>query len=125
MKIGTKPERFRADVDSTRVELGPSSTELRGVDTDIRAKVTLASRIARTISERGLTQGEAAKVLGVGQPKVSALMRGRVEGFSFDRMFRLLNALDLDVEVTTRRRGRESRRPAVRVTRRIPRARRT
>lgn len=62
-------------------------------------KAELARRISALIAERGLTQTEAARLLGVDQPKVSALMRGRLAGFSLDRLLRLLLALDPDVEI--------------------------
>lgn len=63
------------------------------------AKADLAIRICEIVAERGLTQRQAARVLAIDQPKVSALMRGRLEGFSLSRLFRFLNALDRDVEI--------------------------
>jgi predicted XRE-type DNA-binding protein len=63
------------------------------------AKAELARAISTLIAERHLTQGEAAKLLGIDQPKVSALMRGRLIGFSIDRLLRFLLALDRDVEI--------------------------
>jgi predicted XRE-type DNA-binding protein len=66
------------------------------------AKAELVQRIRVVITERGLTQKEAAKLLGLDQPKVSALVRGRVEGFSIDRLFRFLNALGHRVEIKIR-----------------------
>ena len=64
------------------------------------AKAELVQRIRKLIVERKLTQVKAAKLLGLDQPKVSALVRGRVEGFSIDRLFRFLNALGQRVEIT-------------------------
>jgi predicted XRE-type DNA-binding protein len=72
----------------------------------------LAYEIEQSIRKRGLTQAEAAKVLGVDQPKVSALRNGRLSGFSVERLIRFLNALNRDVEIVvstkprSRRRGR-------------------
>jgi predicted XRE-type DNA-binding protein len=66
------------------------------------AKAELARRIAEIIAERKLTQTGAAAVLGVDQPKVSALLRGKLDGFSTDRLFRFLNALGRDVEIVIR-----------------------
>lgn len=63
------------------------------------AKVKLAQRIAVTIDRRGWTQAQAATVLGIDQPKVSALVRGRLREFSTDRLLRLLVRLDLDVDI--------------------------
>lgn len=66
------------------------------------AKAQLASRICDVIEERSLTQTQAAAILGVGQPKVSALMNGNLDGFSSDRLFRFLNALGQEVEIVVR-----------------------
>ena len=62
-------------------------------------KAELARAISAVISGERLTQTQAAEVLGVDQPKVSALMRGRLTGFSVDRLLRFLLALDRDVEI--------------------------
>ena len=57
------------------------------------AKAELVRRIRDLIAEQRLTQARAAELLGLDQPKVSALVRGRVEGYSLDRLFRFLGAL--------------------------------
>lgn len=62
-------------------------------------KAELGRTISAIVSGRHLTQSQAAEVLGVDQPKVSALMRGRLSGFSVDRLLRFLLALDRDVEI--------------------------
>ena len=64
------------------------------------AKAQLVQRIRGLIDERKLTQAKAGELLGLDQPKVSALVRGRVDGYSLDRLFRFLNALDQRVEIT-------------------------
>jgi predicted XRE-type DNA-binding protein len=69
---------------------------------ELLAKAQLVQRISDIISERKLTQARAAKLLGIDQPKVSALLRGKLEGFSTDRLFRFLNALGRDVEIVIR-----------------------
>jgi predicted XRE-type DNA-binding protein len=69
---------------------------------ELQAKADLAVEISRTIAERGLTQAEAAELLGIDQPKVSALVRGRLTGFSMERLYRFLNALGRDVEIVVR-----------------------
>lgn len=66
------------------------------------AKAELASKIASIIEDRGLNQTQAAKVLGIDQPKVSDLVRGKLRPFSVERLFRFLNALDRDIEVVVR-----------------------
>jgi len=66
------------------------------------AKAELARRIANIIKNRRLTQARAAQILNIDQAKVSALTRGQLRGFSTDRLFRLLNALGQDIEITVK-----------------------
>jgi predicted XRE-type DNA-binding protein len=66
---------------------------------ELYAKATLSLIIARMIRDRGLTQAEAAKLLGTTQPKISELVRGRLAGFSMERLFRYLNALGMNVRI--------------------------
>lgn len=69
---------------------------------ELLAKAELVHRVCDIIAERKLTQVRAAKLLGIDQPKISALMRGKLDGFSLDRLFRFLNALGSDVEISIR-----------------------
>jgi predicted XRE-type DNA-binding protein len=62
-------------------------------------KAQLAVQIRRFIEEKGLTQTEAAEAIGLDQPKVSHLLRGRLAGFSVDRLLSILNRLGHSVEV--------------------------
>jgi predicted XRE-type DNA-binding protein len=64
------------------------------------AKAALAHKISVLVSNRGLTQMQAAKLLGVDQPKVSALMRGQFSGFSLERLMRFLLLLGQDIKIT-------------------------
>ncbi len=68
-----------------------------------QAKLRLAYALNQVLDQRKLTQAEAAKVLGVGQPKVSALRRYKLAGFSVERLMTLLTALDQDVEIVIKR----------------------
>ena len=63
------------------------------------AKAKIASLIYNIIEERKLTQKEAGAILGINQPKVSALRNGRLGGFSMERLFAFLHALDQDIEI--------------------------
>ena len=65
-----------------------------------QTKARLTLEIARIIKDRGLTQVEAAKVLGVQQPHVSALIRNRAGSFSVGRLIDFLTALGQNVEIT-------------------------
>jgi predicted XRE-type DNA-binding protein len=69
---------------------------------ELLAKAELVQRICDIIAERKLTQTRAAAILDIDQPKVSALMRGKLDGFSLDRLFRFLNALGRDVDIVIR-----------------------
>ncbi len=65
-------------------------------------KTRLTLQIYRITRERGLTQAQAAEVLGVKQPHVSLLMRNRSGSFSAGRLMEFLTALGQDVEITVR-----------------------
>ncbi len=66
------------------------------------AKAELAYKITKIIERRRLTQAEAATLLEVDQPKVSALKRGRLSGFSLDRLVRFLVLLGSDVQIVVK-----------------------
>jgi predicted XRE-type DNA-binding protein len=75
-----------------------------------QTKVRLAMAINDVLDRRGLSQGKAAALLGINQPKVSALSKYRLEGFSVERLMRFLTSLNQDVEIIIRNRPR-ARRP--------------
>jgi predicted XRE-type DNA-binding protein len=66
----------------------------------MKARLTL--QIYRIIKDRGLTQTDAGKILGIPQPHVSALLRNRSGNFSVGRLIDFLTALGQDVEITVR-----------------------
>jgi predicted XRE-type DNA-binding protein len=68
-------------------------------------KAQLASHIRQVIQRRRLTQVAAAALMGIDQPKVSALLNGRLANVSADRLMRLLTALGQDVEIVVRERS--------------------
>ena len=74
-----------------------------------QAKLRLAYALNQVLEERKLSQAEAAKVLGVTHPKVSALRHYKLAGFSVERLMNLLTALDQDVEIVIRRKPRSRR----------------
>jgi predicted XRE-type DNA-binding protein len=63
----------------------------------VKAQLTL--QIKRIIQAKGWNQTEAAAHAGVDQAKVSALLRGKLKGFSTDRLLRILNNMGRRVEV--------------------------
>ena len=71
-----------------------------------QAKLHLAYALNQVLEQRKLSQAEAAKVLGVTQPKISALHHYKLAGFSVERLMNLLTALDQDIEIVIRRKPR-------------------
>jgi len=69
---------------------------------EMLVKAQLVSKIAEIIQRRGLTQVEAAKLLGLTQPKVSALLRGQFRGFSERKLIDCLTSLGRDVEIVVK-----------------------
>jgi len=65
-------------------------------------KADLALCISRAMKAKGLNQTELGELVGLPQPKVSALLRGRLSGFSIDRLLDILNRLGHTVEVRVR-----------------------
>jgi predicted XRE-type DNA-binding protein len=74
-----------------------------------QAKLRLAYALNQVLEGRHLSQADAAKVLGVTQPKVSALRHYKLTGFSVERLMNLLTALDQDVEIVIRKKPRSRR----------------
>ncbi|MEH1864568.1 MAG: helix-turn-helix transcriptional regulator [Nostoc sp.] len=74
-------------------DLGLSNPEERLI------KAELARKISEIIANRQLNQVQAAEVLGIDQPKISALTRGKLKDFSIDRLIRFINILGNDVEI--------------------------
>jgi predicted XRE-type DNA-binding protein len=63
------------------------------------AKAQLAHKIGEIIQKRHLSQAEAARILGTEQPKISAIMNGKLSGFSLERLIYFLNVLGSDVQI--------------------------
>jgi len=79
------------------------------------ARAELAGQIVALITELGLTQAKAARLLGIDQPGVSDLVRGKLTGFSSERLFRFLGALGQDVEIHVRPTPARRATPRIRV----------
>ena len=75
-------------------------------------KADLALTINKIIEKRKLKQVEAAKILGINQPKVSALANGRLKDFSIDRLIDFLNRLDQDVQIVIHQKAKNRKTPA-------------
>ena len=93
---GSASASIRPGTDNVFADLAISNPDIA------LAKAKLVQRVRDLLGERKLTQAKAAELLGLDQPKVSGLLRGRVQGYSIDRLFRFLNALDQQVEIVVR-----------------------
>lgn len=94
-------------VDEEAIEVTPSCgnvfADLGLPDPEfLLAKAKLCVKISRLIKERCLTQKQAAKLMGLTPPDVSDLLRGRLDGFTLDHLFRCLDALGQEVEIVVR-----------------------
>lgn len=89
-------------------DLGSSNPEER------LAKANLAHEICFLLEEAGLTQTQAAKRLGIDQPKVSMLVRGRLKDFSTERLIHFVVMLGRDVVIGIRE-PQDERHPSMRV----------
>lgn len=96
MKRTTRGRDHEVSAGNVFADLGLPGAE------ELLAKAKLVSEIVHIIDRLGLTQAEAARRLKIDQPKVSALLNGKLGGFSTERLIRFLNALDQDVEIVVR-----------------------
>ena len=80
------------------------------------AKAELARAIQRHITARRMTQMQAAVALGGAQSDISNLARGRLAGYSIERLCRFLNALGQDVRIVVQPKPRTRRQATVRAT---------
>lgn len=78
---------------------------------ELLVKASLARRIRAIVAARGWSQSRAAREMGIDQPKLSDISRGKLRGYSVERLAGYLNRLDEDVEIRTHPR-REAGRPA-------------
>jgi predicted XRE-type DNA-binding protein len=107
MRSGTSRNKKKQEMSNPALEVEASSGNVFA-DLELPrpqealAKAELAQRITAIIAERKLTQARAAALLGVDQPKVSALLRGKLGGSSTERLIRFLKALGSDVEFVIR-----------------------
>jgi predicted XRE-type DNA-binding protein len=70
-------------------------------------KAELSHKISSIIQHKHLSQIQAANLLGIDQPKISALMRGKLSGFSVERLFRFLTILGRDIRISIKPKSRK------------------
>jgi predicted XRE-type DNA-binding protein len=94
----------------TTCRLKPGSFEDEpSVIPELNTKLSLATEINKLIRRKHLGQIEAARVLGVTQPKVSALANYKLSGFSVERLMEFVTALGLEVNIVIRRTSRNAK----------------
>ena len=69
----------------------------------MKVRSELLITLQETLRRQKLTQVRAAKLLGVTQPRISDLMRGKIELFSMEMLIDLLTQMGVQVKVTTRK----------------------
>lgn len=92
-------EIIRRGSDNVFADLGRADAETH------KLKAELAHKIGTTLKDRGLKQKAASDIMGISQPEVSRLLQGKFRDMSAERMMRLLNRLEMDIDITVRRRG--------------------
>lgn len=73
---------------------------------NLQVRSDLMIQLRKRLDGLGVTQGQAARLLGVSQPRVSDLMRGRIDRFSVDMLIKLLGKAGVEVRLTVRARPR-------------------
>ena len=92
--MGTEMRRAKANVFQ---DLGfdPEESE------NLRVRADLMIELSRLIDSKGWTQEEAAEIMGVAQPRISDLVRGKIDRFSIDSLVSMLGSAGIKVRVTT------------------------
>jgi predicted XRE-type DNA-binding protein len=91
--VKSDDRRITSSSGNVFADLGLPDPELR------LAKAELSRVLVRLIKERGLTQVQAARQMGLTQPEVSDIVRGRLTRFSMERLERCLMAFDMDIRI--------------------------
>jgi predicted XRE-type DNA-binding protein len=97
--MATKMERSSGNV-FRDLGFGPQEAE------NLRLRSELMIQLRKVIERRRLTQAGAAKLFGVTQPRVSDLVRGRINLFSIDMLVKMLAQAGVQVRLVVKR-GRQ------------------
>jgi predicted XRE-type DNA-binding protein len=73
---------------------------------ELHTKARLCAALNRIVEKQALSQAEVAIALGISQPKVSALLHYKLEGFSVERLMNFLLSLGHDVEILVKAKPR-------------------
>jgi predicted XRE-type DNA-binding protein len=102
----TMPRKLRTrGIDNVLLDLGFDDAE------ELSAKAMLAMKLNALLDAQGLTQADAAKLLGMPQPKISAIRNYKLRGVSLERLMQALTVLGQHVKiVVSPSRGRSTAR---------------
>ncbi len=102
--MSKKPEDTAAFIGSGNVfkDFGDPNPE------ESQAKADLSRQIRKIIEQRKFTQKEAAEIMGIDQPKVSDIIRGKLSKYTIDRLIRFLRLLGTDIEINFKKHDRRS-----------------
>lgn len=92
-----KPLKMQQGSDNVFLDLGFSADEAQ----NLLLRSELMSKV-RTIA-RGMTQQEAANLLGITQPRLNLLLKGKIEKFSLDALVNMLAKAGMHVKLTVRK----------------------
>ena len=92
-------ERIRRSSGNVFRDLGFGPEEAE----NLKARADLMMALSELVRKRRLTQAKAAKLFGVTQPRVSDLMRGKIQRFSVDSLIEMLGRAGVRVKITTSR----------------------
>lgn len=73
---------------------------------NLKARSDLMIRLSKLIDSRGLTQADAAALFGVTQPRISDLVRGKIDRFSIDTLIAMLGHAGVKVQIVVGRAAR-------------------
>lgn len=104
-----KKVEFEVSSDNIFADIG-----IENADEEL-TKAELAWEIDHIIKKRKLTQARAAEIMGINQPKVSALLRRKLSGFSVERLMHFLNLLGQDIDIVVRPKPRNRKTARVNV----------
>ncbi len=107
-----KPIRKKRIEEETEAEIGFGSiyAQLRYKNhEEMETKSNLVVEIAKAIKKKRISQTQAAKVIGISQPKLSELLSGRFRGYSVERLMHFLNELGQDIDIIVKSKPRTRR----------------
>ena len=91
--------RIRRSSGNVFRDLGFSTEEA----TNLKHRSDLMIRLSKLIDARGLTQAQAAELFGVTQPRVSDLVRGKIDRFSIDTLIAMLGHAGVRIQIVVGR----------------------